>query len=112
MFPPFCLTQPDGTRGENKTYIQYKIRSLFFQIFKDKETIFGVFWDGVPSILFKPGMSLPRFVERRMQTGVGGRGHDASPASSLLSAVDTGVDTTAAFLVRGWGLYNTQRQQK
>lgn len=40
-------------------------------------------------------------------------GHNASsPASSLLSTVETGVGTTAAFLISGWWLCNTHRQNK
>lgn len=47
-----------------------------------------------------------------MQSGVGGRGHDASsPASSLLSTVETGVGATAAFLVGGWGLCNKGKKK-
>lgn len=34
------------------------------------------------------------------------------PVSSLLSTVETGVGTTAAFLITRWGLWNTQRQKK
>lgn len=34
------------------------------------------------------------------------------PVSSLLSTVETGVGTTAAFLITRWGLWNTQRQRK
>lgn len=77
----------------------------------EQKAIFGVFGGGVtvPS-------SLTKHVcpdRRRVQTGGDGRGHDASsPASSLLSTVETGVGATAAFLISGWRLCDTQRQKK
>lgn len=109
---PFGLALPAGTWGEIKTYIQYKIWSLFY-LLEDKETILGAFmgWSYGPSSLTQR-VSVLIGREASADRCGWGRGHDASsPASSLLSTVDTGVGAAAAFLVSGWGLWKTQRQK-
>lgn len=107
----FCLTLPGGTWGEIKTYIQYKIWSLFNAL-KDRNNLWALpGWSYGPSSLSHHfSVLICREASADTCGGGGGLGHNASsPASSLPSTVEAGVGATAAFLVSGRGLCNTHR---
>lgn len=105
----FSRTLPDETR---EIKLIFNIRYdpfLLFCFFVTMKTIFGGVRGGNrviirSSVTCRVSVLIGR--DCRVQTGVGGRGRDASsPASSSsLYTVETGVGVTAAFLVSGRGL--------